>query len=203
MDTICIEIGQRIKELRKSYKLNQTDFAKPLGVSYGHISNLEQGKDMPSQALVRLMAHEYNTSIEWIMEGKGDRFTHKPYKDQPSNMQKTNRLMLELDDLMCAAPSGIRNLQENILETIVLFFNADSVLKADFNKNYLEILNNMLKNLYTLNTHLIVTKNMGDCVSFQSYRERIEQLMDEIFENFASELEAFKNVYITDDFDVE
>lgn len=198
MDT-STKIGKRIKELRKSYKLNQTDFAKPLGISYGHISNLEQGKDMPSQSLVKLMAYEYNTSEEWILNGDGDMFTHKPYKHKPSNMEKTNLLMLELDDILCEAPSSIRTLQENILETIVLLFNVNSDLNIELKRNHLEILNNMLKNLYSLNTHLIVSKEKEESTAIISHQNRIENLMDEIYQEFATELENFKNIYSTED----
>lgn len=194
-----IDIGKRIRELRKEYGLNQTDFAKPLGVSYGHISNLEKGKDMPSQSLIKLVAHEYNTSEEWLLEGKGRMITHKPYDDQPSNMDKTNELMIQLDDILCEPPSTIRNLQDNILESIVLLLNVNRKLKIDLRRNHLEILNKMLKNIYTLNAHLIVAKDLDGCTSSSSHKDRIENLMDEIFENFASELEDFANVYISNE----
>ena len=192
-----IEIGKRIKELRKSYKLNQTDFAKPLGISYGHISNLEKGKDMPSQSLIKLMAHEYNTSEEWIVEGRGEMFTHKPYNENPSNMEKTNILMIELDDLLCESPSSIRDLQENILETIILLFNTSSKLQSKEKCDFLEILNNMLKNLYTLNTHLIVSQNMELTAASISHKDRIEKLMDEMFGEFVTNIEKFKDIYDT------
>lgn len=189
------EIGKRIKELRKSYKLNQTDFGKPLGVSYGHISNLEQGKDMPSQSLIKLMAYEYNSSEEWIIEGKGEMFTHKPYNDKPSNMEKTDLLVLELDDLLCESPSSIRKMQENILETIILLFNTSSKLESKAKYNFLEILNSMLENLYTLNTHLIVSQDMESTTAVISHQDRIEKLMDEIYSKFVTSIESFKDIY--------
>lgn len=193
-----IEIGKRIKELRKAYNLNQTDFAKPLGISYGHISNLEKGKDMPSQSLIKLMAYEYNSSVEWIVDGQGEMFTHKPYNDKPSNMKKTNLLMIELDDLLCESPSSIRKLQENILETIILLFNTSSKLDTKAKYSFLEILNNMLENLYTLNTHLIVSQDMESSTASISHQNRIEELMDEIYDKFVTSIEDFKDIYNLD-----
>ena len=153
---------------------------------------------MPSQSLIKLMAHEYNTSEEWILKGTGDMFTHKPYNDKPSNMEKTNHLFFMLDDLLCETPSSIRNLQENILETVILLFNSSKNLQPNSKYDFLEILNKMLENLYTLNTYLIVSKDMESTVASMSHKERIEKLMDEIFQEFASDLEKFKDIYDTE-----
>lgn len=39
-----IELGKRIKELRKSRNMKQDDLANTLGISRGQISNLENGR---------------------------------------------------------------------------------------------------------------------------------------------------------------
>ena len=38
-------VGERMKSIRKSRKLTQTQFGKKLGVTYAHISNIERGRD--------------------------------------------------------------------------------------------------------------------------------------------------------------
>lgn len=65
-------IGERIKEVRKSFKLNQEQFAKELGISRGHISNLEKGKDNPSSALIKLLCTKFNVDEKWMLENVGN-----------------------------------------------------------------------------------------------------------------------------------
>lgn len=187
-------VGERIKQLRKFYKLNQTDFAAPLGVSYGHISNIEKGKDSPSDSLIKLMAYEYNTTEEWINNGTGDMITHLIKKDV-STMADSNILLIELDDLLCGATASVRHLQENIIESIILLLKLNTLMKGKSQIDSLEILNKMLSNLYLFNSALQVSidnKTM-DAVANEN---RMEKLMDEIFENFSSQLSDFIDNYI-------
>lgn len=192
-------IGERIKELRKSYSLNQTEFGKPLGVSYGHISNLEKGKDIPSSSLVKLMAYEYNTTENWILLGEGQMFTHIT-SSNTSNMESSNELFLQLDDLLCSTPSTIRGMQEEIIESIILFLQANTLLKGACQIKHLEILNNMLKNLYTINTTLHVAKDENDASTMSLASEkRIEKMLDDIYSKFTVDLDNFTEIYINND----
>ena len=65
-------LGERIKILRKSYKLSQARFAEPLGISYGYISNIENNKEIPSDMIIRSITVHYNTTEEWIRSGRGN-----------------------------------------------------------------------------------------------------------------------------------
>lgn len=67
MDTI----NQRLREVRKILGLNQEKFAKELGVSRTHISNMENGNDNPSSALIKLICMKYNIDENWLINGTG------------------------------------------------------------------------------------------------------------------------------------
>lgn len=73
----CSTVGKRIRTIRKKYGLNQKDFAKPLGISYGHISNIEKDRDFPSKSLIKLISSEYEIEEAWIANGSTDSFGHK------------------------------------------------------------------------------------------------------------------------------
>lgn len=62
----------RIKEVRKSLKLSQTDFGKRLGVSRDVINNIENKRVAPSESLVKLIAAEFHVSETWLRTGEGD-----------------------------------------------------------------------------------------------------------------------------------
>lgn len=73
----CSTIGKRIRTIRKKYGLSQKDFARPLVISYGHISNIEKDKDFPSKSLIKLISLEYEIEETWITNGTADSFGHK------------------------------------------------------------------------------------------------------------------------------
>lgn len=45
-------LGERVKFVRKSNKLNQADFAKRLGISQTHVSKIEKNVENPSETLL-------------------------------------------------------------------------------------------------------------------------------------------------------
>ena len=57
MDDIKKLLGQRIRELRKSYNISQQELAEKIGADKGYISRLERGLTIPSvSTLYRLAA---------------------------------------------------------------------------------------------------------------------------------------------------
>lgn len=66
MDSIC----KRVKIIREELGLSQIEFAKRLGVTNSHISGIEKGKTVPSEALIKLMCKEYLITEAWLKAGK-------------------------------------------------------------------------------------------------------------------------------------
>ena len=62
----------RIKELRKSLGLNQTEFGKRLGVTTSAISGYELGTITPSDAIIKSICREYGVNETWLRTGAGD-----------------------------------------------------------------------------------------------------------------------------------
>ena len=59
-------LGERIKYVRKSNKLNQTQFAKILGISQTHVSKIEKGVENPSETLLRFIAYMFAVDLGWL-----------------------------------------------------------------------------------------------------------------------------------------
>lgn len=51
-----MNIGERVKNLRKQRKITQLDLSKKSGVSQQAISNIETGRNIPSAETIRLLA---------------------------------------------------------------------------------------------------------------------------------------------------
>ena len=62
-------VAARIRRLRLSTLLSQEEFGKELGVSRNVIANIENGRKIPEQNLLRTMTAKYSVSMEWLQTG--------------------------------------------------------------------------------------------------------------------------------------
>ena len=63
---------ERIKEIRKFYKLTQTDFANKLGLSQNFITQLETGSKKPSDRTISDICRIYSINEKWLRSGEGE-----------------------------------------------------------------------------------------------------------------------------------
>jgi len=64
-----MHLGERIKDFRKRQGLNQREFAKKLGYSYGYIADLERGRQKPSREFLEKLRHIFGISGDYILHG--------------------------------------------------------------------------------------------------------------------------------------
>lgn len=72
----------RIKEVRKHYKLTQTEFGEKIGVKGNTITGYETGIRSPSDAVIVSICREFNCSEDWLRTGKGDPFQEQSRREQ-------------------------------------------------------------------------------------------------------------------------
>jgi len=70
-----MEIGSRIKQIRKQLKMSQKEFASSVGMSQGHLCVTERGEFPLSITLIKAICHEYKLNEDWIRTGNGEPFT--------------------------------------------------------------------------------------------------------------------------------
>lgn len=64
-------IGERIKNIRKYYKMNQQDFAKELGILQSTLSEIERGVVSPQFRTLQVLGDRIGRSnLEWLLYGK-------------------------------------------------------------------------------------------------------------------------------------
>lgn len=68
------ELKDRLRELRKTTGLSQTDFAEKLGCGRGTIKNLEEGKTDISPTFADLVCRIYGCNVIWLETGDGEMF---------------------------------------------------------------------------------------------------------------------------------
>lgn len=72
----------RIKELRKHEKLNQTEFGALLGVSLSAVQKWESGENTPAESVIKLMCQKTGVDEVWLRTGVGEPFRAKTRKDK-------------------------------------------------------------------------------------------------------------------------
>ena len=69
-----MEIGERIKSVRKHFKLTQAEFGERIGVKGNTIATYEIGRNAPVDAIFSLLCREYGVNEIWLRSGEGDMF---------------------------------------------------------------------------------------------------------------------------------
>ncbi|EKD28551.1 MAG: hypothetical protein ACD_79C00279G0002 [uncultured bacterium] len=67
-----MDIGQKIKVLRKDHNLTQLEFAKKLGKKQPHIASWEGGEKIPSLPILKKIAMLFNVSLDLLVLDQQD-----------------------------------------------------------------------------------------------------------------------------------
>lgn len=78
------EIGYRIKCIRKENNLNQSQFAKSIGISQGNLSEIEMGNSNPSAETLISIRAQYNVNLNWLLTDvdSEDGITYEDYYEK-------------------------------------------------------------------------------------------------------------------------
>ena len=68
-----MSLGQRMKHARTLKKMTQSFVAETIGIDDTTISKYENDKSEPDLATIRKMSELYDTNVNWLITGKGDR----------------------------------------------------------------------------------------------------------------------------------
>ena len=71
----------RIKEVRKALKLNQTEFGARLGIKQTTVAGYETGAKNPMDSVILSICREYNVNEAWLRTGEGEMFVQKSRMD--------------------------------------------------------------------------------------------------------------------------
>ena len=66
------EMGDRLRAIRKSLRLEQTELAKDMGVSQAIISQYEKGMTEISLSVLEYLKKKHGVSSDWVIFGSGE-----------------------------------------------------------------------------------------------------------------------------------
>ena len=65
-----MSIGDRIKDIRKLNKLSQGEFSEKIGIKQSPLSQIENGKILPSIDTLDTIRRVFNISLDWLIGGE-------------------------------------------------------------------------------------------------------------------------------------
>lgn len=73
-----MNIGDRIKKVRRDLNMTQTEFASRIGSVQNTVTGYENGRRNPSAPVIALICKEFNVNEEWLRTGEGEMFNPAP-----------------------------------------------------------------------------------------------------------------------------
>lgn len=153
-----VDLGLRIKEVRKKNKLTQQQFGDELGISQTHVSKIEKNIEQPSETLLRFIGYKYVIDVNWLKTGEGNpmptsetsfemsmieynkaRYIFEEYLSKLTNSERWNSVyMLEKFVLLAKIAESINPLERNdFLEDLENLFGCLYNKFKPTNKEYL------------------------------------------------------------------
>lgn len=106
-------MNERLKQVRKYFKLSQEEFGRRLGVTGAGISRLENGERNITEQMLLAVCREFNISENWLRTGDGDMIV-KSDSGTITLLAKE----LNLDDYAIRALKAYEKLDEQSKKTI-------------------------------------------------------------------------------------
>lgn len=108
---------ERIKEIRKSNKLTQQEFADKLGIKQNTVASYEMGRIGISDAVITSICREFSVNEEWLRNGTGDMFKKRTRNQEI--LAFANKAMASSDDAFVRRfATAIARLSEDDWESI-------------------------------------------------------------------------------------
>ena len=107
--------GERIKAIRKHFKLTMEKFGNKLGVTKVAISNIEKGNRNLTEQMSKAICREFNVNENWLKNGEGEMFVQTDEFDLNEYMKSRGATDLEME-LMRAYFDLDENIRKEIME---------------------------------------------------------------------------------------
>ena len=85
-----MNIGDRLKRLRKELDLTQEAFASRIGSVQNTITGYESGRRNPSAPVISLICREFDVNEEWLRNGTGEMFAPESNDELEALAKKYN-----------------------------------------------------------------------------------------------------------------
>lgn len=124
-----MNIGNRIKKIRKTLDLTQTEFADRIGSVQNTVTGYESGRRNPSAPVISLICREFGVNEKWLRSGEGEMFAPAPTSTLDALAQEQNLTHGEyilIEKLLHLKPSIRQGILDYITE-VAAAINSDDI----------------------------------------------------------------------------
>ena len=103
-------VSERVKHLRTSLKMSQTEFAKAIFISNGYIADIENANKKVNDRIIHLISLTFGVSEAWLKHGTGSMYFTTPaeklqrltslFNELPPRFQ--DYVMIQIEQLLAA-----------------------------------------------------------------------------------------------------
>lgn len=111
--------NQRVRLVRKTSKLNQTEFGKRIGITFGAISDIERGRANTSENVKRAICREFNVRRQWLEDG-----IEPMYNEQVSADEYIDKVLADGSDLQKAFLRAAAKRPDEEIAALIKFLEA-------------------------------------------------------------------------------
>ena len=104
---------QRFNQARKALGLNQSAFAKYLGLTQTGYSMIENGRNPLSERHIKVICKTFNISENWLQNGRGSMFSCSPYEKELTEI--LNSLEPETQEYLFKMAKELLNTQNKLI----------------------------------------------------------------------------------------
>lgn len=90
-----VEIGKRLRHLRKFYQLKQEEFAKQIKIHQSTLALFESGDRQLKDIYVKMICNEFDCNHDWLLFGNGDMIINKKHITLDEYAKRNNLSNLE------------------------------------------------------------------------------------------------------------
>lgn len=85
-------MNERVKKIRLSENLNQSEFADKINISRSHLSLIENGVRSVTDRVINDICREFNINENWLRNGEGEMIAHPQ-----TTREKLDKLIEDMD----------------------------------------------------------------------------------------------------------
>lgn len=172
-------LGERIKEIRKHYKMTQSEFGLLFGLSPSHISNIENNRENPSEMLILFICFRFNINKQWLISGKGDIKESFNVNSKDGCLKKLQEIQLNINERLNKLTSEELKLSVGIYSHILnlLLLGNDCQLTHEEMVSFLKCLFELFKTLDVLLESPILLSSYS-CSDLLNFRSEIDDAIE-------------------------
>lgn len=118
-------LNERLKDLRKSLKMTQEEFARRIGIKRNTLANYEIGRNEPIDGIIFSICREFSVNENWLRYGEGEMFNSKSEYTLDEIAKEQNLTSLEYA-LVKAFLELDKNTRHNIVNSLKNAFEVTS-----------------------------------------------------------------------------